>query len=512
MINITLDFGAKGDGKTINTLAINNAIKTCHDEGGGTVFIPHGNFVSGTMVLLSNVHLYLGGGAVISGSKDTSDYLSLETRLFSTEGYNRYGMIYAKNAKNISITGEGEINGNGTYFMNSLDKAKLGKDYDRKFIRQGEDFMKPGTVFEDGPLTYPFRPGLLMTISHCENVQIKDITIKDSPEWTVRIADCDDVKITGVTISNNPLLPNNDGIHCTVSSNVIIANCTIVTGDDGIIVTGFGRDASPETKTNTSFLYGNKTGYSENVTVSNCILSSRSACIRIGYGDHPIRNVVFSNLVMYASNRGIGIFSRNNSSIENIHFSNIVIHTRMHSGHWWGKGEPIHLSAVKNKQAGNAGKIRNIRFSDITATSETGIVIQGSKESIIENISMDRIKLTINKGKYTDSYGGNFDLRPAYPMNIAIFKHDIPGVYAQHISNLKISGFELGWGSGLPSFFTNGIELDQFADVTIANADITPSSKAAGLAAIVLTNGTNASVINCSTKKGFQLVKKTYVQ
>jgi len=510
-----LDYGAKGDGKTMNTKAINKTIEICNSNGGGTVLIPPGTFVSGTVVLLSNVNFHLEPGAILIGSRDTSDYLKMKSMLFE-EGYNRFGMICAVNAMIISITGSGEINGNGTYFMNGLDKPHMGgNDYDRKFIRQGEEFMKPGTIFDDGPVSYSFRPGLLMTLEMCEHVQISDVVLKDSPEWTIRIGDCDNVDVRGISILNNPVIPNNDGIHVTTSRNVRISDCNIFAGDDAIIVTGFGNSPLPEdlnSKTREPLTIGNKTGIAENVTVTNCVLSSRSACIRVGYGAHPIRNLVFSNLVMYESNRGIGIFARDNSQIENILFSNIIISNRIHSGHWWGKGEPIHISAVKDSKNGTPGTIDNIRFSDITATSETGILIYGTENSVIENISLENIKLTINKGKYTESYGGNFDLRPAYPLEIALFKHNIPGFYAQFVKHLTVSRFELSWGTGLPSFFTSAFEINQFNGILLEGINANPSPASKGVSAIVLRNGTNYVLRNCITNEGTVLLSKEMVK
>src|SRR5665648_721432 len=98
-----LDFGAIGDGLTINTQFINKTIVDCNKNGGGTVIIPSGTFFSGTVVLLSNVNLRLEAGAKLVGSKDTSDYLLLKDALFN-EGYNRYGLIYSADATNISIS------------------------------------------------------------------------------------------------------------------------------------------------------------------------------------------------------------------------------------------------------------------------------------------------------------------------------------------------------------------------------------------------------------------------
>lgn len=490
-----LDFGARADNNTINTKAINSAIAKCNEEGGGTVIIPSGTFISGTVVLLSNVNLQLEAGAKLVGSKDTSDYLPMKKALFD-EGYDHFGLIYSTDATNISITGQGEINGNGTFFMNGLDKPHMGHDFDRKYIRQGEEFMKPGTIFDDGPVSYQYRPGQMILFERCENIHLIGITLKDSPEWTVRIGDCDNIEVESITILNNPLIPNNDGIHFTSSRNVRISNCNIVAGDDAIIVTGFSSLPSPIDPAYHAPKIGNKTGYAENVTVTNCVLSSRSACIRIGYGHHPIRNLVFSNIIMYDSNRGIGIFARDNSSIENVMFSNIIINNRIHSGHWWGKGEPIHISAIRDTPNGVVGKVNNISFSDIIAQSETGIVIFGTNASQIENIRFNKVSLTIRPGKYTDSYGGNFDLRPAFSNEFALFKHDIPGLYAQFVKGLSISDLDLKWDGKLPDFFTNGIEIQNFENVSIDRFKGLAASDAIGLAPIKARNGKNLQVTN----------------
>jgi polygalacturonase len=502
------DFGAKGDSVTINTKYINDAIKKCSDEGGGTVVIPKGIFVSGTVVLLSNVNLQLNAGAVLRGSKDTADYLQIRNALFR-EGYTHFGLLLAENASNISITGQGEIHGNGTYFMNKIDKPYYGSDYNRKFTRQGEEFMKEGTIFEDGPLSYDYRPGLMLTILHCENVRISDIKLHDSPEWTMRLGDCDGIIIKGITIDNNPMIPNNDGIHCSNSRNIVIADCNISTGDDAIIVSGFSNDSvyyhhSPESSLKK--VIGNKTGVSENVTVTNCVLSSRSACIRIGYGELPVRNLVFSNLAMHESNRGIGIFSRNNSLIENVLFSNIVMDTKLYSGHWWGKGEPIHISAARDNATANAGKINDIRFSNIIAKAETGIVIEGAPESTIDNLLFDKVKLTIHDGKYSRSYGGNFDFRPAYPIEKAFYKHDISGLYAQYVKNIKLSGIDIDWSGGLADYFTNGIEINNFSGLQIDNYKGRAAFTSDSTAAIKLSDGSKIFMFNNESTNSSPLI------
>jgi len=482
-----LQYGASTDSDYMNTASINKAIQACYADGGGTVYVPHGIYKTGTIVLLSNVTLHLEAGATLLGSTDTADYKPMNNALFH-EGYNRYGIIYAADARNISITGPGEINGNGTFFMNGIDKPYMGHDWDRQYTRQGEAYMKEGTVFEDGPVSYGFRPGMMLTIERCENIKILGVRLNNTPEWTVRMQDCDNAEFNGVTIHTDPLIPNSDGIHVTSSRNVRISNCEVFSGDDAIIVTGFGDGLMPGDEVSADYI-GNKTGYAENVVVSNCILSSRSACIRVGYGHHPIRNLVFSNIVMETSNRGIGVFARNESSIENVLFDNIIMSTRLHSGHWWGKGEPIHVSAVKDSELGKAGTINNVRFSNIMATGETGMLIYGSEGSPIENVSLQNVSLTIHKGKYSETFGGNFDLRPAASKDKALFKHDIPGLFATCIDNLSLTGLTINWGDDLPGFFTHGLEVTHFDGLRIDNFKGQPAFDNNHFAGIKISDG-----------------------
>jgi polygalacturonase len=122
-----VDHGAKGDGKTINTAAVHETIQACAQSGGGTVYVPAGEFRTGTVVLVSNIHLLLDAGAVLKGSDQISDYVS--------EGSNRFGLILAKNAENIAITGQGTLDGNGTAFMD-MNKKRIEDDFDGQFTRQ----------------------------------------------------------------------------------------------------------------------------------------------------------------------------------------------------------------------------------------------------------------------------------------------------------------------------------------------------------------------------------------
>jgi hypothetical protein len=145
-------------------------------------------------------------------------------------------------------------------------------------------------------------------------------------------------------------------------------------------MTGFDKDEEKpgfDMTEQNSHTYGNKSVWAENMSVTNCLLKSSSAGIRIGYGQHPIRRCVFSNITIYESHRGIGIFAHDSANIEDIIFDNIIIETRLFNGHWWGHGEPIHLSCISRFPGHQAGQIKNISFNNINATGEQGILIFG---------------------------------------------------------------------------------------------------------------------------------------
>jgi hypothetical protein len=173
--------------------------------------------------------------------------------------------------------------------------------------------------------------------------------------------------------------------------------------------------------------------------------------------------------VIYGSNRGIGVFAHDASTIENLIFSNFVIETRLHNGQWWGNGEPIHLSSITRFEGEPTGKIRMVQFNNITATSEAGILIYGDEPSSIQSVSFNNIDLKLVKGKETMGYGGNFDLRPAAEIKKQLFMHDIPGIYAFNVDGLDIYDFQLEWGDDLPAFFTDGIECNSVKDLSIRN-------------------------------------------
>ena len=454
------DFGAvPGE---LSTQQIQKTIDACAENGGGLVLVPAGTYITGTIQLKSHVNLHLEQGAVLKGSLSLSDYLT---------SFVTHGMVFCENATQVSITGQGIIDAQGTHFYDTTQNHTY-PEFDKQLIRQKEGYMPEGEFYTDGPIKRKVSPGMTITFYHCSAVVLEDITIKDTPLWAVRFAYCDDVRVSAISIYNNLMIPNSDGVHCTASRNIRMSDCDIRAGDDAFIVTGFTKDEQTpgyNSEEQSKYKYGNKTEFAENVTVTNCTFKSRSAGIRIGYGQHPIRNCVFNNIVIYGSNRGIGVFAHDAAIIEDLVFSNFVIKTRLHNGQWWGNGEPIHLSAITRFENEPAGMIKNVQFNNITATSEHGIIVYGDEPGTIKSIHFNNIDLKIVKGKETMDYGGNFDLRPAAEIKKQLFMHDIPGLYALNVDGLDIADFKLEWGNDLPAFFTDGIECNSVSGLSIRN-------------------------------------------
>ena len=444
-----LDFGAVPG--QLSTVSVQKAVDACTASGGGRVIVPAGKFITGTVILKSNVNLYLEAGAELYGSDNLADYKTSDQTK---------GMIFCEDAFNVSISGVGTINAGGIRFYET-DQNHVYEEFNKSKTRQKENYMPDGVFFTDGPLKRKPKPGMTIVFFHCTKVSLTGITILDTPSWATRFGYCEDVHIDGITILNNILIPNSDGIHLTASRNIRISDCNIFAGDDCIVMTGFPKDEeNPEINSleQDSHTFGNKSIFAENLTVTNCILKSSSSGIRVGYGQHPIRRCVFSNIIIYDSHRGIGIFAHDASDITDIIFSDIIIDTKLLNGQWWGHGEPIHLSSVSRFEGRKTGQIKNVQFNNINATAEQGILMYAQKESPMENIHFNNVQLRMRKGKETMNYGGNFDLRPATPIDLQIFEHDIPGLYAQYINGLEVRNFTLKWDSDLPDFFTHGIE------------------------------------------------------
>jgi polygalacturonase len=465
-------YGAKGDGITSDTRALNAAIAASREQGGGTIYVPPGAFVTGSVRLYSHTHLYLAPGAVLLASADSGDFLLQKDYGFTGYGAgNRLGLIFAVHAEDVSVTGPGTIDGRPEFslYMDSVQQEGPGDD--AVYTRQGRSYMDPAWDKSEAPVMwkglYQDRPGPLIVFDSCTKAVLSGFTIADASDWSIALIGCEDTKVTGLSIRNNPSVPNSDGIDLYDCHDALISDCDIHAGDDAIAVIS-----------------------STNLSVTNCTLQSRSAGIRIGYNVFNHRNsgnLLFDNIRIYDANRGIGIFQRQPGDMENMIFSNMVIDTRLYPGQWWGHGEPIHISTIPALGNIRSGAIRHVFFSHIIARGEEGILLYGSASSPLEDIRFDQVRLTIAPGPMTPHTGGNFDLRPAAGAAAGLFRHDIPAIYAQYTDGLSLRQVDVHWEGSPPAFFTNALACVHFHDLVLDG--FTGVSARAGLPAVHLEEG-----------------------
>ena len=475
--NIT-DFGAVPGGKTLNSEAIQAAVDSCTNSGGGTVYVPADTFLTGTFDLKSNVNLYLESGAVLLGSPNLDDY-----RPYKAAGYDtsQYGIIYAEKAENVSISGFGTIDGNEEAFFH-WDEAKSIEWGGVKHTRQKEDFRKVESGIGDGPVKPKDRPRQMVIFSQCKNVTVKDVSLNKSPFWTLHFADCDGVVATNVKIWTSLFTPNSDGIGINSCNNVKVSNCDIRSGDDAIAITGYAYHFE-----NPGF--HNLRHKSENITITNCNLQSRSSGIRIGFQDqNTVRNIHINNVNISESNRGIGIFVRDEGSIENVTVSQVHIETRLHTGDWWGNGEPIHISAVRGVPDVELGHIKNVTFRDVTLEGENGILVYGSEENRIQDLRFNNLRFTFLKSELNTIAGGNIDLRGAMGEK-QLFESDISAFYAQYVDDLSIENAKITWDEVEQDYFRHGLHITQFTDLKLADVVTTSSPTNPDLLPVIVENG-----------------------
>jgi hypothetical protein len=275
------------------------------------------------------------------------------------------------------------------------------------------------------------------------------VTIANSPTWTSHYRRCENVQIDSVRIHSDASgrrVPNDDGIDLVECDDVRVLGCDIDTGDDCVALFG-----------------------SQRVIVSGCTFSTRSVAIRVGYDNaRDIRDCVFSNLVIHDANRGLGVFVRGAGSVENLVFSDIVLRTRLLTGHWWGKAEPVHVSAVLwAPGVERPGRIRNVTFSRLRVEGEHGMIVWGSPDSVIEDVSFDDVRVRLRRGPNSDDWGGNVDMRLTRDPKLSLFKRDLPALLARHTDRLTVRNLTVDWANDVPPFFTHAIEAESFRELVV---------------------------------------------
>ena len=440
-------FGAVGDGTTLNTAALRAAAKACRDAGGGTVVVPPGTFLTGVFELFGGTVFRVEKGGRLLASPRLEDH---------RVGDASCGLLYARDADGIVLTGEGTLDGNaGAFFVPG--ELHVPPEKPPPATWQARRGVPYGTArADDGPIRSPGRPGNMLVFARCRNLRIESLTITGAAYWTVHCADCDGVEIDSVRIANDPRHPNNDGVHVTTCRAVRIARCAISGGDDAVAITGF---SDPGGEAEIALGLSGRAGTCEDVEVSDCVLSSRSSAVRVGYGTNPVRRVRLRRLEIRDSNRGLCIHARQ-SAVDDVTMESCRIETRLFHGNWWGRGEPVHLSTVRFAPEGRVFPIRDVVLTDVEADGEGPVVLFAEEPGAIERVALVRVRSRLRHGPLSDAWGGNLDLRPAADPALAIVSGGRAPLWAVGVAGLRCE--ECRWEAD-PDFSSDPVVLASFA-------------------------------------------------
>ncbi len=422
------DYGAAGDGETLDTAAIQAAIEACGGAGGGTVTVPAGTYLTGSLTLRSYVTLHLEGGATLLGSHDAADYPIVESRWEGASRPTHAPLVGGSDLETVAIAGRGTIDGRGSPW------------WARK---------RAGTL--DAP-----RPRLI-SFSRCTNLLIEGVTLTRSPSWTLHPYDCENVTVHKVTIKNPANSPNTDGINPESCRNVHIANCHIDVGDDCVTIKAGTEDDPDALKP------------CENLTITNCTMVHGHGGVVIGSemsGD--VRNVVISNCVFMGTDRGIRLKSRRGRGgvVEDIRVTNVVmrdvlcpfIMNLFYGPGAWG-AERIADHTPWPVDAGTP-HLRRIAFAHITArdVQHAAGFLFGLPEMAIEDVSFTDIDISMA----LEAEAG----RPAMAPEIASMRR--AGVYARNVRGLRLRDVRIGeqLGPALTLVDAEDVEIDALTTPT----------------------------------------------
>lgn len=430
-------YGARADGRTINTKSIQAAIDACHNKGGGTVIVPSGLWISGPIVLRSNVNLHLAENAWLQFTSDRSAYSLVEGNWEGQPAVRNQSPLSATNAENIAITGKGIIDGNGDAWR-AVKKDKLTETQWKNLVASG------GLLSEDGKTWYPtekyvngtktkdpgvlkdgktaadfedikdfLRPNLLV-FTNCKVVLLEGVTFQNSPAWCLHPLLCEDLTVRNVTAKNPWYAQNGDGIDIESCRNVLLEGSVFDVGDDGICIKS-GRDAEGRKRNRPT----------ENLTVRNCTVYHAHGGFVIGSEmSGGARNIKVSDCNFIGTDIGLrfkttrgrgGVVEK--IAIRNINMKDIVGEAILFDMYYMAKdpvplaGEKRELPKVEFKTVDETTPVfRDFFISNVVCNGAAkAIFIRGLPEMNVQNIRLENMVLQATKG---------IDIQEAYEIRL----------------------------------------------------------------------------------------------
>jgi polygalacturonase len=428
-------YGAVADGKTLNTSAIARAIEACEADGGGTVYVPAGTFLTGPLQLKSNMLLYIESGATLLFSTDEELYPPVKTRWAGIMCWAHMPLVFGDSLENVTISGRGMLEGQGKAWWDRFNQARDQENYEPQ-NKIEEQFALLNKDIHGGYMEwarYQFRPPMIQ-FKNCKNVLIEGITLRNSPFWNIHPVFCRNITIQNVNIISPEKSENTDGIDIDSSSKVRITNCYIDVGDDCIVIkSGLDED-------------GRRVGIpTEDVVIDNCTMKHGHGGVVIGSEmSADVRNIVVSNCVFHDTDRGIRIKTRRGRGgvVENIRMGNIVMQNVTEAFtmnmHYW---EDTDKEAVSERTP----RFRNIHLQHITAIDckKAGNLV-GLEEMPLQDIRFSDITVVAKEG-ITCKYVSDIDL-----IDVEIRNTKSPALAGEQITNLYIDNFQSAKNENTP--------------------------------------------------------------
>ncbi len=350
-MNNVRNFGAAGDGVTSDTAAVQNAV-----NAGGITFFPPGTYLCGTLYLKDFSTLELAPGAVLLATPERNEYnpddFAPDNHIYETEAVSGAHFLIADGCRNITIRGGGRIDGNRAGFY-ELPQDELCS-YD----------------------TITWRPAQMIFFRRCRNVTLENVELTNSPYWSCFLYDCESVIVHALRITNPMATPNGDGLDLDCCRKVTVSDCIIETGDDCIAI----RSCAD---------HGAKNPVCENITVTNCILTTVCNAVRFGVGTGVIRNVLFNNCSIVGSRTGfclaVQYWQNASLQIEDCIFSNLRIEAK--------RPFSIHSNAWGRTTGAVTKRIENLLFCNIRSTVSAGAMIDAFAPGDIRDLTFDNVEL-----------------------------------------------------------------------------------------------------------------------
>lgn len=421
------DFGAIDDSKTLNTVAIQNAVDACSKAGGGTVTLDGGTFLSGTILLKDNVNFNITENTVLLGSINPNDYPVVDPFIDATGQFRGQCFIGAIDVNNVSITGKGTINGQGEMFTPGNVKKTIKKLGLTIIKPDFSSIISKDSKYVNNNIRYSNRP-FLVRLVRATKVKMKNIHLRQPAAWTLHLFQCDEFEIDGIDIHSHANR-NNDAIDIDSSTHGVIKNATIDSGDDAICF----KSTSPKP--------------SSDIEVYDCKISSHWGAIKFGtesMGDY--KNITVRDCFIHDTRGGgIKMLSVDGANIDNVLIENITMEN-VEMPIFVRLGERgLTYRGVAKKPVGSINNvvIRNIKayVSDLPKlrlTPTSGFFFTGTPNHKIGSIKFENIEVSLpGGGTAEDAKIVVPENETQYPEFTKLGATPSYGVYARHIDKLE---------------------------------------------------------------------------